>query len=141
MATKEGIASISGIFVSAYDKPISEYSYSIWLDTFKDVSNDDLRHAAHLLVKKRDKTRSVVPGEITAKLEALDICVGREKNSEGFASSPVVKALKSRHRAEEEAAGVTLHEWLAQEGLKDWKEATEKFADEHYTSTAVPCYG
>jgi len=141
MANEQGISSISQIFNGAYNHPIPKSAFPVWVDTFKDVSNDDLRRAAHLLVKTRDKMREVTPGEITAKLYALDVIFDREEHSGGFASAPVVRALKSRYKAEEEAEGITMHEFLKQEGLENWQNATEKFSEDNYTSTAVPVHG
>ena len=141
MANEQGISSISQIFNGAYNHPIPKSAFPVWIDTFEDVSNDDVRRAAHLLVKTRDKIREVTPGEITAKLHALDVIFDRVKSTNEFASFPVVRALKSRYKAEEEAEGVTLHEWLKREGLRDWQGATEKFSNQNYTSTAVPVHG
>ena len=55
MATTKGIAMMSKVFDQAYNRPIDEEAYSLWLELFVDIDDVDLRKAAVSLVKNRSQ--------------------------------------------------------------------------------------
>ena len=129
MSTTQGIARLSNLFKEAYDKPISESGCDLWLRIFRRISDADLERAAVHLIEHREKGSKVNPGEITRALEFHGIYVDPPEQTKDFRDDPMVRALESRYRAEEEEEGISLHEWLKQEGLSSFREAMEKYAD------------
>ena len=73
MATTKGIAKMSKVFDQAYNRPIDEEAYSLWMELFVDVDDVDLRKAAVSLVKNRSQyTRGqVTPDEMTRELRYI----------------------------------------------------------------------
>lgn len=129
MATDFGLTQVSVIFDDAYDKPISEEAYGLWQTLFQKVSDADLVKAAYQLVLKRQKTSKVSPGEIEGVLEELGIHLGHYEASSSFRDNPAVRALDSRYLASEAEEGISLHEWLKQEGFASFQEAMAKYGD------------
>ncbi|GAG39680.1 unnamed protein product [marine sediment metagenome] len=95
MATKLGLATISGLFAKAYRRGIAKDSYDIWLYTFRNISDEDLEAAALHLIGDREKWKSgqVAPDEITRALRDMGISIYHCKEDAAFANSPLVKAL------------------------------------------------
>jgi len=89
MATAKGIAKISKIFDQAYEKPIDEEAYSLWLELFEDVADEDLRKAAIRLAKTRPQYMRglVTPDEITRELADMGIRVYHRKEDPVFAAA------------------------------------------------------
>ena len=129
MATERGVARLSELFDSAYRSPFDEKTTGLWLRIFRRISDADLERAAVHLIEHREKGSKVNPGEITRALEFHGIYVDPPEQTKDFRDDPMVRALESRYRAEEEEEGISLHEWLKQEGLSSFREAMEKYVD------------
>lgn len=136
MASEQGLAAISNFFREAYDKPIEPGSYELWLRIFYHVSDNVLIRAAHWLIEKREISRTVVPGEMAKAVEAVGGTVRKYQAEKTFKDDPIVRALDSRSRHEADEGGISLHEWLQQEGCQSFKEAMIKHAD--YDGGVVP---
>jgi len=89
MATAKGIAKMSKIFDQAYEKPIDEEAYSLWLELFEDVDDEDLRKAAIWLAKTRAQYMRglVTPDEITRELQDMGIYPQRRQEDPAFAAA------------------------------------------------------
>lgn len=118
MATAKGIAKMSKIFDQAYEKPIDEEAYPLWLEDFRDVDDEDLRKAALSLSKNRDQYMRglVTPDEITRELQYIGIPVHRRKEDPAFVAANAV--MEERYRKDSEMKGVSLAEFSeANEGM------------------------
>jgi len=129
MATPRAIAKISEIFDFAFGKPVDEKAYNLWLTLFGNISDADLIKAAFWLSKHREKSNKVTPGEMKGALAAIGVNADTYTPEKGFESDPVVRAMESRYRGEMAAEGVTMAEFLQQEGLSSFREAMEKYGD------------
>jgi len=127
MASEFALSQISEFFDKAYGKPIAPGSYDLWMRIFSDVPDGILTQASHWLIEHRDISRAVVPGEMAKAVAAVGGTVRRYSPENGFKDDPIVRALDSRSQADE--GGISLHEWLEQEGLASCREAAEKYAD------------
>ena len=138
MLTAQSLVKVSEIFNSAFGKPLDEDAYNLWLTVFADVDGADLVHAAFWLSKHREKSTRVTPGEMRIALAAIGVNAEPYKPEKGFRNDPVVKMLTSSYQGELNAQGVTLAEFLHNEGLSSFQEAVEKYggkptrADEVY---------
>lgn len=129
MASENGIAILSDLFDSAYRSPLDEKMSALWLKIFRKISDTDLERAAVRLIEHREKGSKVNPGEVTQALKENGIYVDASEYTKTFRDDPAVKALESRFRASKETEGISLHEWLKQEGLGSFQEAIQKYGD------------
>ena len=126
MASDFGIDQVSDIFESAYGKPLEDGAHELWKTLFGDVNDADLVKAAYRLVKTREKTSKVSPGEIKAVLDRL---IGYSGPSNDFNNDPAVRALNRHYQAMQDLPGITMNEWLREEGLSSFQEAMDRYGD------------
>ena len=119
MATRAALKAVLDKFQRVFGKATSQEAAEDWCRAFYDVPDNVLADAGEHLVRHRDKTGCVVPGELARAVEAVGGTMHRIKNSPQFERDPVVKALRSRSGAAELEEPVSLADWLASERLVD----------------------
>lgn len=128
MATDFGLSQVSEIFRAAYDKPLDDGAQELWRTLFRPVGDSDLVKAAYQLVAVREKASRVSPAEIKNMLRSIGVSVEGQKSG-SFYDDPAVKAINGHYRAMLNIPGITLTDWLKQEGLNTFREAMDKYGD------------
>lgn len=81
MATKLGLATISGLFAKAYRRGIAKDSYPLWQRIFRSISDEDLEKAAWHLIEWREKSTPVTPGEMHWALRCVGVSIKRTEDA------------------------------------------------------------
>jgi len=119
---------VSEIFRAAYDKPLDDRARELWMTLFRPVHDADLVKAAYRLVGWREKTSRVAPAEMKSALTSIGVSMGGQE-SHSFGDDPAVIALNGHYEAMRALPGVTLAQWLEDEGLPSFRAAIAKYGD------------
>jgi len=123
-----GMTVISQLFSDVYGTGIPPIARQAWIDTFQHIRNEDMEAAARWIIAHRQKNGKVVPGEVWQALHQTGVTPDKFYESAEFKSDSVVVALGSHYRAMCKLPGVSMADWLAEEGLT-WREAMNKYGD------------
>lgn len=119
---------MSEIFRAAYDKPLDDGARELWMTVFRPVRDADLVKAAYQLVGWREKTNRVTPGEMKRVLADIG-AYSDENGSHSFNDDPAVRAINGHYSAMCDLPGVTLAQWLEDEGFASFREAMAKYGE------------
>ena len=124
-----GTAMISDLFSAVYGSGIPAEARQTWIDTFEHISNENMELAARWIIAHRTRSGKVVPGEVWHALQAIGVTPERHYESKEFRENPAVRALNGHYQAMQDLPGITMDEWLQEEGLSSFHEAMDRYAD------------
>ena len=123
-----GAATISDLFLPIFGGIPTE-ARQTWIDTFAHISNEDIEAAARWIIAHRTRSGKVVPGELWHALQEIGVTPERHYESKEFRENPTVRAINGHYRAMQDLPGITLSQWLKDEGLPSFRAAMEKYGD------------